>query len=177
MVRDNEHSRIFVRLNRFLCNPTCFVLTCFPLISAGEGNLQIVQSLMLNSVNCILIVRRLSLNKKAKDPAHNLDIDTGLYGQYLKMQAAHAARITFLKEGHYEEPLITDADMCVPPLLHTFSGKVKEGDPQPAGNHSPISSCAFGPACILAYEKGSNSFKEDMQLAGPTSIPKLRALV
>ena len=130
MVRDNEHSRIFIRLNRFLCTPTCFVLTCFPLISSGEGNLQIVQSLMLNSVNCILIVRRLSFKKKQRIPpngAHNLDIDTGLYAQYLKMQAAHAARITFLKEGHYEEPLITDADMCVPPLLHTFSGKVKEG--------------------------------------------------
>ena len=68
MVRDNEHSRIFIRLNRFLCTPTCFVLTCFPLISAGEGNLQIVQSLMLNSVNCILIVRRLSLNKKQRIP-------------------------------------------------------------------------------------------------------------
>ena len=93
------------------------------------------------------------------------------------MQAAHAARITFLKEGHYEEPLMTDADMCVPPLLHTFSGKVKEGDPQPAGNHSPISSCAFGPARILAYEKASNSFMEDMKLTGPSSIPKLRALI
>ena len=64
MVRDNEHSRIFIRLNRFLCTPTCFVLTCFPLISAGEGELHIVQSLMLNSVNCILIVRRLSTLRK-----------------------------------------------------------------------------------------------------------------
>jgi hypothetical protein len=125
-------------------------------------------------INCS---KALHLKKNSKDPAHNTDIDTGLYSQYLKMQAGHAARITFLKEGHYEEPLITDADMCVPPLLHTFSGRGREGDSQPAGNYSPISSCAFGPARILAYEKASNSFKEDMQLQGPISIPKLRALI
>ena len=37
MVRDNEHGRIFIRLNRFLCPFACFLLTCFPLILAGAG--------------------------------------------------------------------------------------------------------------------------------------------
>jgi hypothetical protein len=55
------------------------------------------------------------LKQKAKDPAHNLDIDTGLYAQYLKMQAAHAGRIAFLKAGHFEEPLVPGEDLCVPP--------------------------------------------------------------
>ena len=66
MVRDNEHVRIFIRLNRFLCPFACFLLTCFPLILAGAGE-GIVQWSIVNSLKCTTIVRRLSLMTEGKE--------------------------------------------------------------------------------------------------------------
>jgi hypothetical protein len=67
MVRDNEHGRIFIRLNRFLCPFACFLLTCFPLIFAGAQK-GIVQWTIVNSLKCTTIVRRLSRMTKRRCP-------------------------------------------------------------------------------------------------------------
>ena len=104
-------------------------------------------------------------------------MDSGLFGSYVKFQAVYKVRIDHLKAGQFEEPSVAGHEMCVPPLLLKFSQKAKANAPQPVGNYSARSSCAFSPARIAAYEAANKSFIPDMQLSGPSSIPKLRALI
>jgi hypothetical protein len=125
----------------------------------------------------------------AAKPSHNFDMDRGMFGSYVKFQpeAVYRARIDYLKAGQFEEPSVAGQEMCVPPLLLKFSSKVKVNSPQPIGIFSARGSCAFGPARIAAYEAAVlqrmkppviRSFPSpDMQLSGPSSIPKLRALI
>ncbi len=117
------------------------------------------------------------IDKSVKIPSQKkIDIDTGLYGNYVKLQVVFPARLAHLKAAQFEEPAVQDKDKCVPPLLHTFNPKDRAGS-QPASNYSAIGSCAFGPARIAAYEKANTSFKPDMLMTGPSSIPKLRTLI
>ena len=116
-------------------------------------------------------------NDKAKMPSQNIDVDTGLYGQYAKFQVSFPARLVYLRSGNFQESVEPGRDKCVPPLLQKFSAKVKAGGSQPAGNYSATGSCSFGLDRIAEYEKANQSFITDMKMSGPVSIPKLRALL
>ena len=116
-------------------------------------------------------------NDKAKMPSQNIDVDTGLYGQYAKFQVSFPARLVYLRSGNFQESVEPGRDKCVPPLLQKFSPKCKAGGAQPPGNYSATSSCSFGPDRIAEYEKANVAFKNDMRMSGPVSIPKLRALL
>ncbi len=52
--------------------------------------------------NC---VKSLALSKsKAKEPARNADLDTGMYGRYVKFQALYKSRLEYLNKGQFEKP-------------------------------------------------------------------------
>ncbi len=61
------------------------------------------------------------IDKSAKMPSQNLDIDTGLNGNYVKLQVVFPARLAHLKAAQLEEPAVQDKDNCVQPLRHTFN--------------------------------------------------------
>lgn len=116
---------------------------------------------------------------KAKEPAKNPDIDTGLYIKYCKFQVAHNARSAFLRSGHFEKPETDGADKCMPKLLIKYNSKVRNQAPpsQPDTSYEEGASCAFDTARITAYEKANAEFKVDMIKPGAQSIPKLRELL
>jgi hypothetical protein len=115
-------------------------------------------------------------DKAAKISSQNVNIDTGLYGNYVKRQVVFPAGLAHLKAAQFEEPAVQDKDKCVLPLLHTFQQKARAGNKSP-GNYLAFGSCSFGPAHIGAYEKANTSFKTNMLMTGPSSIPELRALI
>ncbi len=56
--------------------------------------------------NC---VKALALSKeKAKEPAKNADVDTVIYGKYLKFQAPFKVRVEYLNQGQSEKPVAAD---------------------------------------------------------------------
>ena len=75
-------------------------------------------------------------DKSAEVPSQKVDVDTGLYGQYVKFQVAYKEQIDHLKSGKFEEPAAPDQEKCVPLLLLKFPRKQKANAPQPAGNYS-----------------------------------------
>ena len=67
------------------------------------------------------------INEKAKMPSQNIDVDTGLFGQYAKFQVSFPARLVYLRSGNFQESVEPGRDKCVPPLLQRFSAKIKSG--------------------------------------------------
>jgi hypothetical protein len=115
--------------------------------------------------NC---VKALALTKgKTKEPAKNSDLDTGIYGRYLKFQAPFKFRIEYLNQGQFEKPVAADGDKCMPRLLLNFDTSVRQGVQQPLANTTfGILSCAFDAEHIAAYGAANANFKEDMLLRG-----------
>ncbi len=124
-------------------------------------------------------MKALALSKdKAKEPAKNADVDTGIYGKNIRFQAPFKSRIEYLNQGQFEKPVAADGDKCMPPLLLNFDIKVRPGVQQPLANTTfGILSCAFDAERIAAYGAANANFKEDMLLKGSVSIPKLQQLV
>ncbi len=115
-------------------------------------------------------MKALALSKdKAREPAKNADLDTGIYGRYLKFQAPFKVRIKYLNQGQFEKPVAADGDKCMSRLLLNF---VRQGVQQPLANTTfRILSCAFDAERIAAYGAANANFKEDMLLRGAVSIP------
>jgi hypothetical protein len=126
--------------------------------------------------NC---VKALALSKdKAKEPAKIADLDTGMYGRYVRFQAPWKNRLDYLNKGQFEKPVAADGDKCMPHLLSKFDTKVQQGVQQPmAITTYVILSCAFDAECIATYGAANANFKEEMKSQGPISIPKLQQLV
>lgn len=126
--------------------------------------------------NC---VKALALCKgTAKEPARNADLDTGMYGKYVKFQAPYKSRLEYLNKGQFEKPVAADGDKCLPRLLLKFDTKVQQGVQQPMDNTTyGVFSCAFDAERIAAYEEANVKFKTDMLLQGSISLPKLQNLV
>ena len=50
-------------------------------------------------------MKTLALSKdNAKEPAKNADVDTGIYGKYVRFQAPFKSRIEYLNNGQFEKP-------------------------------------------------------------------------
>jgi hypothetical protein len=47
---------------------------------------------------------------KAKEPAKNPDIDTGIYGRYVRFQPPYKSRLECLNQGQFEKPVTADGD-------------------------------------------------------------------
>ncbi len=65
--------------------------------------------------NC---VKALALSKKkAKEPARNPDIDTGMKGISVKFQAPYKSRLEYLNKRQFEKPVANHVDKCMPSLF------------------------------------------------------------
>jgi hypothetical protein len=124
-------------------------------------------------------VKALALSKdKAREPAKNPDLDTGIYGRYPKFQAPNKIRLEYLNKGQFEKPVAADGGKCMPRLLLKYDTKVQQGVQQPMANTTyGILSCAFDAERITAYGEANAKFKTDMLLPGSISLPKLQNLV
>jgi hypothetical protein len=124
-------------------------------------------------------VKSLALSKdKSREPAKNPDLDTGIYGRYLKFQAPYKFRLEYLNKGQFEKPVAADGDKCMPRLLLKFDTKVQQGVQQLMANTTyRILSCAFDAEHIAAYGEANAKFKTDMSLPGSISLPNLQNLV
>ena len=129
--------------------------------------------------NCVKIIHTKS---DAREPCKNPNLDTGLYGKYVKFQTAFPNRHKYLSTGgdsnlQFETPDAPNGDKCMPPLLDKYSSKLRVGQPQPDENYVRGGSCAFDAARIEAYQKANSTFKTDMLQSGDDSLPKLRDLL
>jgi hypothetical protein len=99
-----------------------------------------------------------------REPCKNPNLDTGVYGKYIKFQTALPNRIKYLSTGGdrnllFEIPDALNDDKCMPSLLAKYSTKLKAGTPQPDENYIRGGSCAFDAARIESNEKSNLSFK------------------
>ncbi len=109
-------------------------------------------------------MKALALSKdKTKEPAKNADVDTGIYGKYVRFQVPFKSRIEYLNKGQFEKPVAADGDKCTP-RLH-FDIKAQQGVQQPmTKTNYGILSCAFDAERIAAYGAANANFKEDTHI-------------
>ena len=116
-----------------------------------------------------------ALNSKVKETHKNPDLDTTIYGKYLKFQSAFKVRLQYLKEGHFVTPEKENDDKCMPPLLSHYDSKIRAEAKQPDENYKKDYSCSFDASRIQLYEMENINFSSHMK--SDTAFQSLRDLI
>jgi hypothetical protein len=135
----------------------------------GRNNLIMMEGLL----KCLVYVK-FDPEVKVRLDACNV-VDSKLWTRYCTYQAEFKDRVSVLRSEKRDIPEEEDGDKIMPSILHTWTGKFR--DIQPQKNYHAKTSCAFDKSRIDEYERRNQKFTKSIETAGHQAAKEIVPLL